>query len=110
VIRAGRNLGAAGSKADEPLQHLLQHPLLRVPGCTQGGNDFGDMVGATGFHGDFDGGLTQADAVIGTIVIRLDDIGTMLGQYRCEAIERADLRREVAGVKDQLERFRKQFE
>jgi hypothetical protein len=57
----------------------LQHPFLGIAGCTQGRDDFGDMVGAAGFHGDFDRGLTQAYTVIGAVVVRLDDIGAMLG-------------------------------
>ena len=49
------------------------------------------MIRPAGFHGDFDRGLTQAHAVVSAVVVRLDDIGAMLRQNRCEAIKRAGI-------------------
>ena len=63
------------------------------------------MVGASGFHGDFDCGLAQVHAVVGAVVIGFDDVGAMLGQNRREPVERAGKISQVDAQADQASIF-----
>src|SRR5258708_871119 len=84
---------AEGKK--RPPHTTRQHSFLRIPRRSQGRNNFRDMIRPARFHGDFDRRLAKAHTVISAVVVRLDNIGTMLSQYRCEAIERARIVRQV---------------
>ncbi len=58
----------------------LQHALLCISRSAQGRDDFGDVVGAASFHGDFYRSFAEANAVISAVIIGLNYVGAMLRQ------------------------------
>src|ERR1700734_220129 len=65
------------------------------------------MIRPPRFHGDLDRGLTQSHAVIGAVVVRLDDIGPMLSQYGGKPVERTGIIRQVDAQTHQASVFHK---
>ena len=57
----------------------LQDSFVCVAIRAEGRNQFGNVVGAAGFHGDVDGRVSQIYVVVGAIVGSLDDVGAVLG-------------------------------
>ena len=68
-----------------------QNSFMGVTGRHQGGQKFGDVVGATCLHGDVDGSVAEIDAVIGAVVGGLDDVGAMVGEDSGEAMQCAGI-------------------
>ncbi len=50
---------------------------MGVTGGHQGCEKFRDVIGASSFHGDVDGGVAEIDAVVGAVVGSLDNVGAV---------------------------------
>ncbi len=56
---------------------LLEDAFVGVAGGADGGEQAGEMVGAARLEGDVDGGVAEADSVVGAVEKQLDDIGAL---------------------------------
>src|ERR1700722_1763085 len=65
----------------------LQNSFVRVAGCHQRGDQLGDVVGTTRFHGDVDGCVSEVDVVVGAVVGSFDNVGAMLGENSSEPVQ-----------------------
>ncbi len=57
----------------------LEDAFVGVAGGADGREQAGEMVGAARFEGDVDGGVAEADSVVGAVEKQLDDIGALRG-------------------------------
>ena len=78
---------------------------MRVTRGHQGGQQFRDVIGPSGFHRDVDGGVAQVDAVVGAVVSGLDDVGAMIGEDSGEAVQRAGIVGQVNAQANQASIF-----
>lgn len=78
---------------------------MGVTGGHQGCEEFRDVVGTAGFHGDIDGGIAEIDAVVGAIIGGFDDVGAMVGEDSGEAVQRAGIVGQMNPEADQASVF-----
>ena len=55
----------------------LQYPFVGVAGFADGGDQIGEVRSAASLERDVDGGVAEADAVVGAVKLQLDDIGAL---------------------------------
>src|SRR4030095_220254 len=68
--------------------HALEYPLVALPARTQRLQDALDLILAAGFQGNVDQRISQVDAVVGAIKLKLDDVRMMSGDDLRELMER----------------------
>ena len=70
---------------------LLKNSFVCVAGGDQGRQEFRNVIWATGFHRDIDGGVPQVDSVIGPVVGGFNDVGPVVSEDSSKAIQRTGI-------------------
>ena len=83
----------------------LKSSLVHLTYGHKRGGQFGNVIGAAGFHSDVDRGVAEIHAVINAIVRGFDDIGAVFGEDSGEPVQCAGIVGQMNAQTDQASVF-----